>query len=66
MSGLSEAGRLSIVTLLRQIIESNPPITVLSLNGFSMNPIFHGVMDHDHDQNIGELVLEILMSSNIG
>ena len=57
MYNLSEAGRLSMVSLVRQIVQSNPPITVFSMHNFSQ--------DKDRDVNIGELVLEILLSSNI-
>ena len=56
-SKISEAGRLSMVTLLRQIVQRNPPITNLNLQRFSGN--------NDHDINIGELVLEILLNSSI-
>ena len=35
MSDLTEAGRLSMVSLFRQIIQSNPPIQVLNMNYFS-------------------------------
>ena len=53
---LSKAGRLSMVSLLRQIIQLNPPITSLDMMNFSS----------DRDQNeIGELVLEILLNSSI-
>ena len=57
MSELSEAGTLSMVTLLRQIVERNPPITYLSMRYFS-----HA---NDFEENIGELVLEILHNSCI-
>ena len=45
MSDLSEAGRLSMVTLLRQIIQSNPPITDLIMEHFSGSK--------DYNENIG-------------
>ena len=54
---LSEAGRLSIVSLFRQIIQNSPPIQVLNLQKFSH--------DRDRNANIGELVLEAILSSNI-
>ena len=57
MSDLSEAGRLSLVSLLRQIVQNNPAITSLNMEGFSD--------DNDKNENIGELVLEILLSSSI-
>ena len=57
MDGLSEAGRLSMVSLLRQIMESSRHITVLNMVCFSS--------DKDLNENIGELVLEILLNSNI-
>ena len=57
MYELSETGRLSIVTLLRQIVQNNPPIKVLSMVEFSRS--------RDHIENIGKLVFEILMSSSI-
>ena len=46
-----------MVNLLRQIVQCNPQITVLNMSYFSD--------DKDELNNIGELVLEILMSSNI-
>ena len=58
MYSLSEAGRLSMVTLLRQIVQRNPPITDLNMNNFNS--------DRDDGDNIGEQVLEILLNSSIG
>ena len=57
MYELSEAGRLSMVSLFRQIIQNSPPIQVLNLQKFSH--------DRDRNANIGELVLEAILSSNI-
>ena len=57
MYELSETGRISIVSLFRKIIQNNPPIEVLNLYAFSSGK--------DRDDNIGELVLETLLSSNI-
>ena len=57
MHHLTEAGRLSMVGLFRQIIQCNPPIEVLNMLQFSY--------DKDSEENIGELVLEALLSSNI-
>ena len=57
MYKLSETGRLSIVTLLRQIVQNNPPIIVFNMVEFSRSS--------DHIENIGKLVFEILMSSSI-
>ena len=57
MNGLTESGRLSIVSLFRQIIQSNPPIQVLDMNAFSQS--------NDKDVNMGELILEALLNSNI-
>ena len=57
MHYLSEAGRLSIVSLFRQIFQHNPPIQVLNMKKFSA--------DKDRGENIGELVLETLLSSNV-
>ena len=54
---LSEAGRLSMVSLFRQIIHHNPPIQVLNMKEFSFY--------EDVQENIGELVLETLLSSNV-
>ena len=54
---LTEAGILSLVSLLRQIVQCNPQITVLNMYRFSS--------DNVENENIGELVLEILMSSSI-
>ena len=52
---LTEAGRLSLVSLFRQIIQNSPLIEVLNMNGFSG--------DNDKVKNICELVLESLLSS---
>ena len=57
MSELTEAGKLMIFGLFRQIIQQSPPIEVLCLSYFSR--------DNDRDENIGELVLETLLSSSI-
>ena len=57
MSNLTEAGRLSLVSLFRQNIQNSPPIEVLNMSGFSGNS--------DKVENICELVLESLLSSNI-
>ena len=57
MDNLSEAGRLSIVSLFKQIIQQNPPIQVLNMNRFSE--------DKDREENICELILESLLNSNI-
>ena len=46
-----------MLSLLRQIVQSNPPIEILDMNRFSW--------DKDRDENIGELVLETLLNSNI-
>ena len=46
-----------MVNLLRQIVQSNPPIKNLDMYGFSEN--------RDRNKNIGELVLEILLNSSI-
>ena len=57
MHYLTKAGRLSLVSLFRQIIQNSPPIEVLNMNYFSEN--------EDKVENICELVLESLLSSNI-
>ena len=57
MDELTEAGRLSMVSLLRQIVQSNPPIQVLNMNAISQS--------NDKDVNMGELILEALLNSNI-
>lgn len=57
MAYLTEAGMLQIFNLFRQIIQNNPPIKDLCLYGFSGRD--------DIEENIGELVLETLLSSNI-
>ena len=46
-----------MVNLLRQIVQRNPPITNLIMERFSDAS--------DHNENIGELVLENLLNSNI-
>ena len=46
-----------MVTLLRQIVQRNPPITDLDMHGFST--------ERDNNENIGELILEILLNSSI-
>ena len=48
---------MSLVNLFRQIILNNPSIEVLNMLEFSMN--------NDYVENIGELVLESLLSSKI-
>ena len=57
MHELSEAGRLSIASLFRKIIQHNPLIEVLNIETFSYN--------EDRNQNIGELILEALFTSSI-
>ena len=57
MDGLTEAGRLSMVSLFRQIIQNSPPIEGLDMIYFSQG--------RDDNENIGELVLESLLSSRI-
>ena len=57
MNGLTESGRLSIVSLFRQIIQSNPPIQVLNMNAFSAKC--------DRGVIMGENILEALLNSNI-
>ena len=57
MSGLSETGRLSMLSLFRQIIQQNPQLDVLNMAAFSD--------DCNDSENIGEIVLETLLSSNI-
>ena len=57
MTKLTDAGRISIVSLCRQIFQSNPPIQVLNMEEFSD--------EYDIDINIGELFLDALLSSNI-
>ena len=46
-----------MVSLLRQIVQRNPPITDLNMENFSGS--------NDLDENTGELVLEILLNSSI-
>ena len=53
---LSVAGRLSLVSMLRQIVQNSPVITYINVEFFSN--------DKDKKKNIGELVLEILLSSS--
>ena len=57
MSGLSETGRLSMLSLFRQIIQNNPQLELLNMSAFSENI--------NDSENIGEIVLETLLSSNI-
>ena len=57
MSELTEEGRLSLVSLLRQIVQNDPRIETLNMYKFSRNK--------DRDQNIGELVLETLLSYSV-
>ena len=57
MYNLSETGRLSLVSLFRQITQNNPPIQLLNMNDFSS--------DRDSNMNMGEFVLEALLGSNI-
>ena len=58
MEDLTEEGKLSIANLFRQIIQHNPPIEVLSMARFSF-------LSYNDEKNIGELVLEALVTSNI-
>ena len=46
-----------MITLLRQIVQRNPPIIDLNMRNFSSG-------EDDHE-NIGELILEILLNSSI-
>ena len=46
-----------MVNLFRQIIQSNPPLVTLNMHKFSR--------EEDKKENIGELVLETLYTSNI-
>ena len=57
MKNMSETGRLSLVNLFRQIIQNRPSIEVLNMERFSGH--------EDKNENIGELVLESLLSSRI-
>ena len=57
MGNLTKTGRLSMVSLLRQILHNNPSIKVFNMNLFSGRC--------DIDENIGELVLESLLASRI-
>ena len=57
MTELTEAGRISMVSLCRQIFQSNPPIQVLNMEEFSHF--------YDSNNNICELILDALLSSNI-
>ena len=58
MYNLTDAGILSMVTLLRQIFERNPPIIDLNMNSFYSR-------NEDTNEKIGEPVLEILLNSSI-
>ena len=57
MCNQSEAVRLSMAALLRQIVQNNPPITDLNMHAFSDRT--------NWNENIGELVFEILLNSSI-
>ena len=57
MSELSETGRMQLCGLFRQIIQQNPPLEVLSIAGYSKN--------EDRSENIGEFILETILSSKI-
>ena len=48
---------MSFISLFRQIIQHDPPIEVVIMNGFSG--------DRDKNENIGEVVLEALLTSSI-
>ena len=48
---------MSVVNLFRQIIQYNPSILELQMSEFSL--------DRDRNENIGELILESLLNSNI-
>ena len=57
MYGLSEAGRIQFCGLFRQIIQQNPPLISLSLEAFSDG--------YDNTGNIGEIILEAILSSRL-
>ena len=57
MYDLSVEGKMSLVSLFIQIIQNNPPLEILGMQSFSWGK--------DKVQNIGELVLESLLSSSI-
>ena len=57
MSCLTEAGRVQMVSLLRQIMQHNPPIQTLDMGWFSEKK--------DKDENICQLVIETLLNTNI-
>ena len=57
MGALTETGRLSMVSLFRQIIQHNPPIQVLNMSQFCWYK--------ESVENIGEIVLEAILNSNI-
>lgn len=54
---LSEAGRMQLCELFRQIIQQNPPLENLSFSGFSE--------ESDRNQNIGSFILEAILNSRI-
>ena len=53
----SEAGRIQLGGLFRQIIQQNPPLEILSLFKYSEK--------EDKNENIGEFMLETILSSRI-
>ena len=57
MLELSEAGRIQLGGLFRQIIQQNPPLEGLNLREYSWK--------QDKNENIGELMLETILSSRI-
>ena len=59
MNRLTEEGQLAMFSLCSQIIQENPPLTVLSMYKFSKNNYFI------ENINMGKLVLETLLSSTI-
>ena len=56
MDGLNEAGRISMASLLRQIIQNNPPIATLNMSVFSGSEEIY--------ENLGEIILETLLNDN--
>ena len=57
MYDLSEAGRMQLGCLFRQIIQQNPPLNTLNLEGFSV--------DIDRSKDVGEFILESILNSRI-
>ena len=57
MESLSEEGRMQLAYMFRQIIQQNPPLEILVMTEYSNK--------NDSTKDIGEFILETILSSRI-